>query len=110
MRWSSRVGDGQALRPGPSPTRTPRPWTQLIAEKAKSYIRYWQSGGEQAAHGVFPLVLWIGPHGHRVAQLSDALAGLPAEHRQLFAVTTAERAAHQLIAGSFAGLTTKEVT
>lgn len=81
-----------------------------ITEKAKTYVRYWQSGREQAAHEVFPLVLWIGPHRQRAEQLIDALGRLPAEHRHLFAVTTAEQATNQLIAGTFAGLTTKEVT
>jgi hypothetical protein len=81
-----------------------------ITEKARAYVRYWQSGREQGTHDVFPLVLWIAPHRQRVRQINDALDRLPAEHRHLFAVTTAEMAAQQLISGTFADLTTKEVT
>lgn len=81
-----------------------------LADKARLYTRYWQSGREQAPSGVFPLVLWIAPDPKRVNAIVDALARLPASDWQLFVVTTAERATSQLIAGDFAGLTAKEVT
>ena len=57
--------------------------------KAKTYVRYWQSGREQAETGVFPFVLWVAPDEHR-AGLPDrcpgqpacrALAAVPGDHR-----------------------------
>lgn len=81
-----------------------------LTDKARLYARYWQSGREQAASGVFPLVLWLAPDPKRAEGIVHALARLPASDWRLFAVTTAERAVYQLIAGDFAGLTTKEVT
>ena len=30
-----------------------------ITEKARAYIRYWQTGREDEAHGIFPYVLWV---------------------------------------------------
>ena len=36
--------------------------TPRIIDKAKTYIRYYQSGREQERHGVFPLVVWIAPY------------------------------------------------
>ena len=65
-----------------------------IRAKAKTYVRYWQSGREQADTGIFPYVLWIAPNGKRAAFLVDILANLAAEHWQLFMVTTAETAAY----------------
>lgn len=64
-----------------------------IAEKAKTYVRYWQSGREQAAEGIFPQVLWVVPDSRRVEQITGELSRLPAEHWRLFAVTARERAA-----------------
>jgi hypothetical protein len=66
--------------------------TNRIADKAKLYVRYWQSGREQDRAGVFPLVLWVVPHEHRRAQLIETLARLDAEHWHLFAVTTSDSA------------------
>lgn len=72
-----------------------------IAEKAKAYIRYWQSGREQASAGVFPKVLWVTPDTRRSAQITEELARLPAEHWRLFAVVTASQAAGRMAAGAF---------
>lgn len=72
-----------------------------IAEKAKTYIRYWQSGREQAAAGVFPKVLWIAPDARRAEQITDELTRLPAEHWRIFAVVTAAQAAGRIAAGDF---------
>lgn len=84
--------------------------TTRIATKAKAYVRYWQSGREQAEAGLFPRVLWVAPTDRRASQLAETLTGLPPEHWQLFAVTTTQRAARQM-----AGINTsinppKEVT
>lgn len=77
-----------------------------IAAKARSYVQYWRTGIEQARHGVFPLVVWLGPDLHRVAQLTEALEELPPETRHLFAVATHQAAAHQLLTGSLMAPTT----
>jgi hypothetical protein len=83
---------------------------QIIA-KAKTYIRYWQSGREQAETGIFPFVLWVAPDAARAAFLIDALSTLPAEHWRLFLVTTAEEAASKIAAGSIESISNrKEVT
>jgi hypothetical protein len=71
-----------------------------ITTKAKTYIRYWQTGREQSSTGVFPLVLWVTPDENRLALLVDALTDLPAEHWQLFMVTTTDQAAKQLTSGT----------
>jgi hypothetical protein len=76
-----------------------------ILSKSRLYLRYWQSGREQGALGLFPLVLWIVPSERRRQQLVDALARLDAEHWQLFAVTTSESAVEQMSsAGAIGGV------
>ena len=70
-----------------------------LAEKARLYVRYWQSGREQEAAGVFPQVLWITPTDARRRQIMDVLTQLDAEHAQLFAVTTADQAADLIASG-----------
>ncbi|MGH9917351.1 MAG: replication-relaxation family protein, partial [Nitrososphaerales archaeon] len=70
-----------------------------IVDKAKVYVRYWQSGREQAETGVFPWVLWVVPNDQRLRQLVNGLSRLPAENRQLFAVATSAAAADQVLAG-----------
>ena len=79
-----------------------------IVEKARTYVRYYQSGREQEHHGVFPLVVWLAPDDRRAAQLVDGLSRLDAEHWRLFAVATDERAIEQLITGAFAPLTNRK--
>lgn len=74
--------------------------TTRLSEKLRTYIRYWQSGKEQDTTEVFPRVLWIVPDRRRLEQLVDLFGRLPAEHWQLFAVTTADHAAQQLINGA----------
>jgi Replication-relaxation len=71
---------------------------QLLA-KAKTYIRYYQSGREQAEIGMFPFVLWSVPDENRAQLLIDTLSSLPAEYWQLFMVTTAEQAPTQMTNG-----------
>jgi hypothetical protein len=83
---------------------------QIIA-KAKTYIRYWQSGREQAETGIFPFVLWVAPDANRAAFMIDALSTLPAEYWQLFLVTTAEEAVARIATGSIEPISNrKEVT
>lgn len=64
----------------------------VIVRKCRLYADYYQSGTEQAAHGVFPRVCWAVPDEARAARLRNAIARdrrLPA---RLFAVTTSEQA------------------
>jgi Replication-relaxation len=69
-----------------------------IIEKGRLYGRYWQSGREQDAAGIYPQVLWVAPDEHRQAQIVEALGRLDPDYWQLFAVTTNDQAA-EVIAG-----------
>lgn len=71
----------------------------LIAAKAKTYARYWQSGREQITEGVFPTVLFVVPDINRKSQLKDVLSQLPAEHSQLFQVATADSVVRLMASG-----------
>jgi hypothetical protein len=70
-----------------------------ILNKAKVYVRYWQSGHEQSRTGMFPYVLWVAPDSARASFLANVLSGLPSEHWQLFRVSTMHDAASQIAAG-----------
>lgn len=84
---------------------------KVIARKAKTYCRYWQSGREQMTEGVFPTVLFVVPDDNRRKQLLDTLSQLPAEHWQLFQVTTADSVAQSMATGELINNSdTKEVT
>lgn len=74
-----------------------------IADKAAQYVRYWQTGREQATTGVFPRVLWIAPSAQRREQLVDVLGELTPEHWPLFGATTQSMAA-RLIVGALSAL------
>jgi hypothetical protein len=90
--------------------RATEPMT-IIVSKAKTYCRYWQSGREQMTEGVFPTVLFVVPDDNRRAQLLDTLSQLPAEHWQLFQVTTADSAVQSMASGELINDNdTKEVT
>jgi hypothetical protein len=71
-----------------------------ISAKAKEYVRYWQSGREQAQFDVFPYVIWIAPDTSRAEFLIDVLGRLPPEHWHIFMVTTAEEAALRIVSGA----------
>ena len=73
-----------------------------IRAKAKTYVRYWQSGREQAAFGIFPYVLWIAPTAKRANLLVDVLAKLDPDQWQLFLVMTAEEAPDRIADGTAA--------
>jgi hypothetical protein len=64
----------------------------VIARKVRAYLDYFNSGQEQAEHGVFPRVLLLTNSNARRAALVDVCARLPAETWPLFTVTTLERA------------------
>lgn len=82
-------------------------WAPRIAEKAKAYDRYFQSGREQAASGVFPLVLWITPDEARKVAVARALASMRGAVEKTHAVTTVADALPTLtgdVTGETAGL------
>lgn len=69
-----------------------------LHRKAEVYKRYWQSGREQAASGLFPKVLWVVPNEDRSAVVVDVLARQPAEAWVLFQVVT-DTAAVRVLSG-----------
>ncbi len=64
----------------------------VIARKLRAYLDYFQSGAEQAAHGVFPRVLVLTNTAERRTALVKVCARLPAEAWGLFTVTTLDQA------------------
>ena len=64
-----------------------------LSRLADGYGRYWQSGSEQAASGVFPKVLFVVPDHDRAEIVIKTLARQPAEAWQLFQVVTFDDAA-----------------
>lgn len=61
-----------------------------VARKLDTYLAYYRSGREQAAHKVFPRVLWVATSAERAVQLSGWTRALHPEARRLFAVTTTD--------------------
>ncbi len=64
----------------------------VIAAKLKVYVDYFNSGSEQARHGVFPRVVWVVGSQRRRQKVLDRCLRLPADARGMFAVTIPERA------------------
>ncbi len=64
----------------------------VIARKVRAYLDYFQTGTEQAEHGVFPRVLLLTNSEKRRAALVEVCERLPAEARRLFTVSTLDRA------------------
>lgn len=62
-----------------------------LVRKAQLYERYYQSGVEQAANGVFPRVAWITPKPTRAARLREVFEGDGFSHG-LMLVTTCDKA------------------
>lgn len=63
----------------------------VIAGKFRAYLDYFNSGVEQAAHGVFPRVLLLTTAEKRRAALMEVCSRLPAEAWHLFTLSTLER-------------------
>jgi hypothetical protein len=57
-----------------------------LTRKLGVYRAYWQSGNEQAAHNIFPKVLWVVPDEMRAETLRQVIDRQPAPARSLFAV------------------------
>jgi hypothetical protein len=60
-----------------------------VMRKCHLYDRYYQSGDEQHAHGVFPKVLWSVPDERRAQRIRDALDHQRSLTADLFEVTSA---------------------
>jgi len=65
---------------------------QVIARKVRAYLDYFQTGTEQAEHGVFPGVLLLTNSEARRAALVGVCQRLPAEAWGLFTVSTLDQA------------------
>lgn len=69
-----------------------------VLRKARLYQSYYQSGVEQARHGVFPRVAWVTPDASRATRLQELLGS--GEFRDgLMLVTTSDAAARALAGG-----------
>jgi Replication-relaxation len=79
-----------------------------IVDKARAYIRYWRSGREIEASGVFPQVVFVTTTEVRRDFMVAALRRLPPEHWQLFAVVTAAEAAEQMAKGTIQSISNRE--
>jgi hypothetical protein len=58
--------------------------SRTVGRKLGNYLRYHQSGREQADRGVFPKTHWLAPDAARVAMIADCIRRLPEHHRALF--------------------------
>lgn len=74
----------------------------VIRRKAEAYVRYWQTGREQATRGVFPHVVFLVTTERRREQVVKSLVGLPAEQWQLFVVAKRSDAINALRGGDSA--------
>ncbi len=66
---------------------------QTLALKAQRYQAYANTGTEQAAHGVFPLVLWLTPSAKRAAVIGAVVERLSRTEQRLHRVAEYEHAA-----------------
>ena len=70
-----------------------------LLRKARLYESYYQSGVEQAAHGVFPQIAWITPDTERAARL-ERLLGRGGFSDGLMTVTNVDDAVSTLAGGA----------
>ncbi len=63
-----------------------------LLRKTDVYIAYFESGREQAAHGLFPRVVWITTTANRARVLDTLIGSLPASRRRLFTTTVTGKA------------------
>jgi hypothetical protein len=64
----------------------------VIERKARTYLAYFNSGVEQAEHGVFPRVVFATTSERRRGALVEVCGRLPEEAWALFTITTLEQA------------------
>lgn len=74
-----------------------------IARKCRTYASYWQSGIEQAEHGVFPRVLWLASDGRGAQCITKALTQIPSDAQHLFQVAFLDGAVPVLTATAQGG-------
>ncbi|HTW43115.1 MAG TPA: replication-relaxation family protein [Solirubrobacteraceae bacterium] len=67
-----------------------------VLGKCRLYVEYYQAGGEQAKHGVFPRVCWVVPDDERAERLKEAIARERQFPGGLFTVATSEQAVQAL--------------
>jgi hypothetical protein len=60
----------------------------VVAQKVRAYLDYFNSGAEQATHGVFPRVLLLTSTEQRRLALVETCSRLPADAWRLFTITT----------------------
>lgn len=60
--------------------------SRALERQLQLYVAYFDSGAEQAAHGVFPRVMWLAPDERRVEAIEASVARLLAADRELFQV------------------------
>ncbi len=60
--------------------------SRALDRQMQAYTAYHRSGVEQAAHGVFPKVLWTAPSPERGAVIAETIGRQPKEGRELFTV------------------------
>lgn len=77
--------------------------SRALESQLKAYLAYYDSGSEQAEHGVFPKVLWLAPDERRAAAIEGCVRSLPREYRGLFAVELFAEAA-QVVSNTSEGL------
>jgi hypothetical protein len=70
-----------------------------VVRKCRLYDRYYGTGEEQHAHGVFPRVLWSVPDADRAARIRAALAHERPLTGEQFAVTESGRLVDTLVGG-----------
>ncbi len=74
--------------------------SRALEAKLRQYVKYEASESEQAAHGVFPRVLWLVPDAARAKVIGACIEQLAPGYRELFAVTTFNEVLTTLAAGS----------
>jgi hypothetical protein len=76
--------------------------SRTIERQLRAYLAYYQSGQEQAEHGVFPRVLWLAPDDRRANVIAACVQRLPASGRALFQVALFDQALSVLLGANTA--------
>jgi Replication-relaxation len=66
--------------------------SRALLGKLRQYVEYAAAGQEQAAHGVFPKVLWLTPDESRARVIRGCVRQLSVDSRELFAVAPFDHA------------------
>lgn len=70
-----------------------------LQRKCRTYITHYRTGREQAAWGVYPLVVFVVPHLARASVVRRVTTSFPKAEHAIFRVTTREKAATALLEG-----------